>query len=99
MMARKGSSLRLFVGVYPPPEVAAALLASLKALDLPAHRRTPAEQVHLTLQFIGDTAVRDLEDVTESVRRAASASRKRVATPPMRRWPCSCPFTYSSGVM
>ena len=33
---------------------------------------TPPEQVHLTLQFIGNVPPRDLDGVTESVRRATA---------------------------
>jgi len=65
-------SLRLFVAVYPPPEVAAALVAALGRVGgLPAHRRVPAAQVHLTLQFIGDTPADHVDDVVETVTRAA----------------------------
>lgn len=64
--------LRLFVAVYPPAAMARAMLAALGRLDLPGHRPTPAEHVHLTLQFIGDTRIKDLERVRESVERAAS---------------------------
>lgn len=71
-MARPRSNLRLFVAAYPPPEVAAAALEAIATLDLPAHRATPAEQVHLTLQFIGDTPAKQLDETLESVRRAAS---------------------------
>jgi RNA 2',3'-cyclic 3'-phosphodiesterase len=63
-------SYRLFVAVYPPAEIVAQLLAALARLDLPAHRITPAAQVHLTLQFIGDRAARELPTVTESAERA-----------------------------
>lgn len=43
----------------------------LHELELPRYRETPAEQVHLTVQFIGDTPVRDLERVIESAERSA----------------------------
>lgn len=67
-------SRRLFVAVYPPPEAARAMLDALRTLTPPPapYRPVPAEQVHLTLQFIGDTPERDLADVEESVRRSAS---------------------------
>lgn len=67
------SILRLFVAVYPPVEVAEALLGLVRAQrDLPKYRLVPVGQVHLTLQFIGDTEVRELEEVIESVRRSAA---------------------------
>ena len=66
------SNLRLFVAVYPPERVARALLAELDALSIPEHRVTPVEQIHMTLQFIGDTRTKDLESVRESVERSVS---------------------------
>ena len=71
-MSSPGASLRLFIGVYPPPEVASALVGALEGLDLPPCRVTNAEQVHLTLQFIGDTPVKELDGTKESVRRATA---------------------------
>ncbi|MBX3358205.1 MAG: RNA 2',3'-cyclic phosphodiesterase [Phycisphaeraceae bacterium] len=69
-------SLRLFVAVYPPPEAARSLLAALAAptiaASLPAHRRTPPEQVHLTLAFLGSVSKRHVAGVTESVERSCS---------------------------
>jgi len=62
---------RLFVAAYPPPDIAATMLNALAALKLTI-RATPPEQVHLTLQFIGDTDARDLEAIRESVKRSAS---------------------------
>lgn len=71
-MSRPTANLRLFVGLYPPHETVQAMLKALGALDLPPHRPTPPEQVHLTLQFIGDVPVKDLEETIESVRRSAA---------------------------
>ena len=71
-MSVRPSSLRLFVAVYPPPETVEALVAGLDALNLSATGRVPAHQVHLTLQFIGDTPERDLAGIQESVERAAA---------------------------
>jgi 2'-5' RNA ligase len=54
---KKGGSdrMRLFLAVYPPPEVRAAAHALLEPLppDLPL-RRTPEDNIHLTLVFLGD---------------------------------------------
>lgn len=66
------AQLRLFVAAYPPLEIAHDLLSRLGRLDLPAHRQTPADQVHLTLQFIGPTSTRELSDVEESVARSVA---------------------------
>ena len=80
-MATKGVTQRLFVGVYPPPEVALALVAALAQIDLPPHRVTSPEQVHLTLQFIGDTPASDLERTIETVRRATAGVGPFTLTP------------------
>jgi 2'-5' RNA ligase len=63
---------RLFVGVYPPPLAAAELLRLLDRLDLPPHRATRPDQLHLTLLFIGDRHERDLDEVAESVARSVA---------------------------
>jgi len=66
------TSLRLFVAIYPPPEVADALLAALPPQNIAPGRETPAEQIHLTCHFIGDRGVRELRDVRESIDRSCS---------------------------
>ncbi len=71
-MSRPTANLRMFVAVYPPPDAARALLGLLGSVDLPAHRVTPIEQVHLTLQFIGDVPQAELGSVIESVERSAA---------------------------
>src|SRR5688572_27304408 len=71
-VAKPSSNLRLFVGIYPPREVAEAMLNAMAELKLPAHRPTLCEQVHLTLQFIGDTPARELDATIESVERGAA---------------------------
>lgn len=92
-VARPTANLRLFVAAHPPVAVAAAAIEAIAALELPPHRLTPTEQVHLTLQFIGDTPVKDLEQTLESVRRAASGigaftlSPQRYITLPQRGRP------------
>lgn len=69
----KGRPLRLFVAIDPPEQVRRAMLGLLAGLSIdPRHRLTPLDQVHLTVQFIGDTDERELQDVAESVKRAAA---------------------------
>lgn len=63
---------RLFVAAYPPPDVAERLVLLLSSLSLPLHASTPHDQIHLTLQFIGDTPLQRLAEVTESVERSVS---------------------------
>ena len=69
-MVRPSANLRLFVGVYPPQVIAERLVGHLHRLKLPPHRFTPLPQVHMTLQFIGDTPVAELEETIESVERS-----------------------------
>lgn len=48
------------------------MIEALAGLQLPEHRTTPLEQLHMTVQFIGDTPARDLDSVVESVQRGAA---------------------------
>lgn len=74
-MPRGVTSLRLFVAAYPPAELARAWRQRVAALDLPDHRLTPEDQVHLTVHFVGDIEPRDLDATAESAARAASGIR------------------------
>jgi RNA 2',3'-cyclic 3'-phosphodiesterase len=81
-MAEK--QLRLFVAAYPPADAANAMLGALAALEPapdPPHRRTPVDQVHLTLQFIGGVDERSLPVVIESVKRSVSGLAAFELTP------------------
>lgn len=71
-MARPVANRRLFVAAHPPPEHAARLAALLEPLDLPPHRPTPIDRIHLTLLFLGDVPVRRIDATIESVGRAAA---------------------------
>lgn len=71
-MKRSSTSLRLFVAVYPPPDVAAAMNSHINDLTLPDHRPVPIDQIHLTLQFIGDVDLRQLDSTIESVQRSSA---------------------------
>jgi len=79
--SRSRKKLRLFVAAYPSPDVADAWLALVSDLGLPDHRLTPADQIHLTLQFIGDVDRRDLAATMESAERAAAACPAIELTP------------------
>jgi 2'-5' RNA ligase len=60
------------VAIYPPADTVGTLAAGLDALGLGPQGRVPLHQVHLTLQFIGETAERDLPEIQESVARATA---------------------------
>jgi 2'-5' RNA ligase len=83
--------LRLFVAAYPPPEIAARLLEASAKLGIANAKLTNPAQLHLTLQFIGDTPVRDLPDIHESIARSVSGLAPatlrvtRLQTMPSRR--------------
>lgn len=74
-MRRARDTLRLFVSLAPPADVARALLEALAPLNLPRHRVVPVEQVHLTLVFVGSTPAREAKPsgpIVESVERSCS---------------------------
>jgi 2'-5' RNA ligase len=75
-MARPIANLRLFVAAYPPERVAAALLEEVSRIDLPPCRVTAIDQVHLTLQFIGDMPATEMDATVESVERAAAGLKR-----------------------
>jgi 2'-5' RNA ligase len=66
------NTFRLFVAIYPPLEIARALVEDLRRLDLPPHRVVPLEQIHVTLQFLGDTPAPQVEQTKESVDRSTA---------------------------
>ncbi len=80
-MARPAANLRLFVALYPTAAAARAMLDALAALRPADHRATPVDQVHMTLQFIGDVPARDLDAATESVSHSASGLAAFSLTP------------------
>src|SRR5690554_2267744 len=80
-MARPRANLRLFVAAYPPIERSQRWLADLAELDLPPHRPTPLPQVHLTLLFIGDVPVRQLDRTIESIERSCGGIKPITLTP------------------
>lgn len=75
-MARtSNTTLRLFLGIYPPADVVDGLLSELRCLDLPANRQVRSEQLHMTLHFIGDTPSRNLDQIIESIQHARKGLR------------------------
>lgn len=89
-MGKPVANQRLFVALYPPRDVASRCLNMLGEMELPRRRVVPVEQIHLTLQFIGDTSVKQLDNVMESVMRSAGGIKsfdltiEKLAPIPMR---------------
>jgi 2'-5' RNA ligase len=76
--------LRLFVTLYPPEHARLQMLQALAKLRPPPdarHRVAPPEQVHMTLQFVGNTPPRDVAATIESVRRSVSGIDPFTLTP------------------
>lgn len=70
--------MRLFVALWPPPEVA----NRVAALSRPAHpglRWTVAEQWHVTLRFLGEVADTSVPALEGALAAVASSSAPRVA--------------------
>ncbi len=73
-----GKGLRLFVAIYPPPDVAEQMLRVARdhlddhaaAYEGAGAQFVPVEQVHLTVHFLGNVAPRALNDTIESLDRA-----------------------------
>lgn len=60
--------MRIFVAVFPPPEVQSALTEAARTLT-PGEdfRPTSPEKVHLTLKFLGDVREEDLNGIAEAL--------------------------------
>lgn len=71
-MTGRSRTMRFFVGLYPPIETAQSMLSLLDSVDLAAHRRAPPQQIHLTVQFIGDRRVDEIRSIHESIQRSAA---------------------------
>lgn len=69
--------LRLFVSVRPDPAVASAMAGLLPAGLPPATRPVPASQIHLTLQFIGETAPSRVDEIIESISASLAGLRSQ----------------------
>ncbi|MCL4742156.1 MAG: RNA 2',3'-cyclic phosphodiesterase [Phycisphaerales bacterium] len=79
--SRESERVRLFVAVYPPAETVRALRRAVNRLTLGVGRDTPAEQVHLTLLFIGDRTPGELPAIAESVERSCAGFSAFPLTP------------------
>ena len=61
--------MRVFVAVFPPPEVQETLIEAARALPTDAFRLTAPERVHLTLKFLGEVLPEDLPRVSSALER------------------------------
>ncbi len=80
-MSRPTANQRLFIAIHPPIEIVRSMVAALEALRLPAHRITREDHIHLTIHFIGDVAVKEIDRMRESVERSASGIGAFTLTP------------------
>jgi RNA 2',3'-cyclic 3'-phosphodiesterase len=79
--------VRLFIAIPLPPDLAARAFEILPT-SLPALRRVKAENLHLTLAFLGQTPDERLDDVTAAARdAAASVPRFRLSFDRAGRFP------------
>lgn len=68
MDAPAPAPLRLFLGLWPEPDVLAAVQARADAWQWPSSaRRTPPERLHITLHFLGDVAAARLPQLQRSL--------------------------------
>jgi len=71
------SERRLFVGIFPPEELAARVHAAVSPVLRSADFRiVPADEIHLTLRFLGPTPEEEIPGLVESLRRSASTARR-----------------------
>lgn len=75
--------MRLFVAVWPPPELAGRL-AALARPDAREVRWTPAHRLHVTLRFLGE--VPDPGPVVRAVSARAGTGRAEAALGPATTW-------------
>ncbi|HEV2094550.1 MAG TPA: RNA 2',3'-cyclic phosphodiesterase [Rubrobacter sp.] len=59
--------MRVFVAIFPPPDVRGALVDAARALPTDAFRLTAPERVHLTLRFLGEVPSGDLPRLTSAL--------------------------------
>ena len=78
---RSAGKLRLFVAVYPPADLVRELQARLAELELPSYRQTRPEQVHVTLQFIGELPERELDATRQCVQRSTDGIERAELAP------------------
>lgn len=73
-MAEAPTKLRLFLALYPPPEIARAMPDLVRGVSRGKARRTPVDQIHMTVVFLGDRPEREVEKITLEARSIATAT-------------------------
>lgn len=69
MTSSAPTPLRLFIGLWPPPDTAEALQAHAEGWSWPpGARRTPAGRLHVTLHFLGEVEHHRLPQLHEALR-------------------------------
>ena len=63
--------MRVFVAVFPPPEVQETLVEAARALPTDAFRLTVPDRVHLTLKFLGEVPPEDLPRTSSALERVS----------------------------
>lgn len=75
---------RLFLAVRPPEDVVAELM-SLRRKDQRGVRFVRPEQWHVTLRFLGEADIDDVEHTMERMALPAVAATRHIGEPPPRR--------------
>jgi 2'-5' RNA ligase len=75
--------VRLFVAVWPPPEVV-GLISEMPRPELDSVRWTRREQWHVTLRFFGEVA--DVDQVTEALQVLSGAAEAVASVGPRTAW-------------
>lgn len=69
--------------MYPPTEVAQPMADLIRGVSRGKARRTPVDQIHMTVVFLGDRPERDVERITREAR-SISASTGPIKLKPER---------------
>lgn len=64
--------MRIFVAVFPPPEVRQNLIEAARDLPTEAFRLTDPERVHLTLKFLGEVPPESVPDIASALEPATN---------------------------
>lgn len=65
-------SVRLFVAIFPPPEIQKALAASTSGLRVGGDARwIRPENIHLTLKFLGEVSETAADEISDALRKSA----------------------------